>query len=243
MKKVMSFCLFGDNPLYTEGAIQNVIIAKKLYQDWQCYFYVDQNTEQATIDTLSRLGARISLVNESYHTATENLAKKMYWRFYALDEPDVERVIFRDCDSRISEKERYAVEEWIRSEKDFHFMYDHKWHSTHIMGGMWGVKSGLIKNIKAEIEDFFNLNKDNITNYSLISDQAFLKEVLWSKYVSNDNYLAHGNYEMCEYHIKNLIQISPYPISTNFSSQEQHFIGQVVMVPGAKTKPNKLTLN
>ena len=46
----------------------------------------------------------------------------------------------RDLDSRFSDREFSAVEDWLRSDKDFHLMRDHIGHGTEILGGMWGVK-------------------------------------------------------------------------------------------------------
>ena len=48
----------------------------------------------------------------------------------------------RDLDSRISSREFGAVEEWLRSDKDFHFMRDHPQHDVPILGSGWGVKLG-----------------------------------------------------------------------------------------------------
>jgi len=36
MKKIISFSLWGDNPIYTQGAIRNAELAKEVYPDWVC---------------------------------------------------------------------------------------------------------------------------------------------------------------------------------------------------------------
>ena len=46
----------------------------------------------------------------------------------------------RDLDSRFSEREKAATEEWLRSNKEFHFMRDHPYHGYVILGGCWGCK-------------------------------------------------------------------------------------------------------
>ena len=46
----------------------------------------------------------------------------------------------RDLDSRFSEREKAATEEWLRSNKEFHFMRDHPYHGSVILGGCWGCK-------------------------------------------------------------------------------------------------------
>ena len=36
------------------------------------------------------------------------------------------------------QRERDAVNEWLRSNKTFHLMRDHPWHGSEILAGMWG---------------------------------------------------------------------------------------------------------
>ena len=52
----------------------------------------------------------------------------------------VDIYISRDLDSRINSREAAAVEEWLKSDRDFHFMRDHPLHGTTILGGAWGTK-------------------------------------------------------------------------------------------------------
>ena len=48
--------------------------------------------------------------------------------------------ISRDLDSRFSEREVSAVDEWLRSDKAFHVMRDHDFHWSQMLAGLWGVK-------------------------------------------------------------------------------------------------------
>ena len=50
-------------------------------------------------------------------------------------------MISRDADSRLSLREKEAVEKWINSDKDFHIMRDHPHHYYPILGGTWGFKN------------------------------------------------------------------------------------------------------
>jgi len=68
----------------------------------------------------------------------------MLWRFLAAADETVDVAVFRDCDSRLSERERAAVDDWLASDRDVHVMRDHPWHNTEIMGGMWGVRRGTL---------------------------------------------------------------------------------------------------
>jgi hypothetical protein len=52
----------------------------------------------------------------------------------------VDAYVSRDLDSRLNAREISAVNEWIDSDKDFHFMRDHPYHGTTILGSGWGCK-------------------------------------------------------------------------------------------------------
>ncbi len=52
MKKIISFSLWGDNPKYTIGAIENAKLAKTIYPDWICRFYVGNSTPDEIWDEL-----------------------------------------------------------------------------------------------------------------------------------------------------------------------------------------------
>ncbi|CAN0454368.1 unnamed protein product, partial [Discosporangium mesarthrocarpum] len=42
-------------------------------------------------------------------------------------------------------RDRFAVEEWIRSKRSLHAMRDHPCHAYPINGGMWGLKKGALE--------------------------------------------------------------------------------------------------
>jgi hypothetical protein len=52
MKKIIAFCLWGDNPRYNTGAILNAQIAKHLYSDWECRFYIASSVPESTLTAL-----------------------------------------------------------------------------------------------------------------------------------------------------------------------------------------------
>ena len=41
MKKIISFCLWGNDPKYTVGALRNAELAKTIYPDWKTRFYIE----------------------------------------------------------------------------------------------------------------------------------------------------------------------------------------------------------
>ena len=53
MKKIISFSLWGDSPFYIDGAYKNIELAKEIYPDWICRFYVaSKNTPEEVTEKL-----------------------------------------------------------------------------------------------------------------------------------------------------------------------------------------------
>ena len=64
----------------------------------------------------------------------------MNWRFFPMLDPQVSHMVSRDLDSLINKREAAAVQEWLDSDKSFHFMRDHPAHGIEILGSGWGVR-------------------------------------------------------------------------------------------------------
>lgn len=182
MKKVISFSLWGDNPKYTIGAIRNAELTSIIYPGWISRFYCGESVPTDIIKTL------ISLPNtEVVMMGVDGDWTGMFWRFYACEDSEI--MLSRDTDSRLSLREKLAVDEWLSSDKDFHIMRDHPYHNTEILGGMWGVRNGLLKNIKELINDY---TKGDFWQV----DQNFLREKIYPLVINNsfthDSYLNYN---------------------------------------------------
>ena len=173
--KIISFSLWGTNVGYYLGAIKNVELAYKIYPNWICRFYCANNADKKFLDDIMYMDkTELVIMNEP------DTWFGMFWRFFAADSDDV--VISRDTDSRLSEREREAVDEWLNSKYDFHIMKDHPMHTVPILGGMWGARNGILKGIKSSILEYKNTNQ-YIDGYH--NDQNFLSEQIYSKVVDN----------------------------------------------------------
>ena len=86
MKKVISFSLWGNDPFYIEGAYKNIELAKEIYPDWVCRFYVaTKNTPKEVIQKIeSYENAEVIRMDE------EGTSNSMMWRFTPCDDDDVE---------------------------------------------------------------------------------------------------------------------------------------------------------
>lgn len=184
MIKYVSFSLFGNQPKYLAGLQKNLLLIQDLYKDWQPIVYYDDSVPQSYIhDVLSK----IKSINVGDTKAVATM-----WRFFVHDENDCERFIIRDADSRISQREVNAVNQWIESEKILHIMRDHPHHGYVIMGGMWGMIPQNI-NMRKECEQYIiqrNTNKWSMT------DMDFLRDIIYPKYHNNSK--IHATYAKFE---------------------------------------------
>jgi hypothetical protein len=168
--RYISYSLWGDNELYNIGMVKNAEQVPEIYPGWQMIVYHDNSVPTETLNILENLN--VKLVNVDGHT------HGMFWRFFASDLVDCEYAIFRDGDSRLSIREKMAVDEWIESGKTIHVMRDHPAHQIPygnnglgILGGMWGIKGNTIP-MKDSIENF---SKNKTMGYGI--DQTFLKTI------------------------------------------------------------------
>lgn len=165
MKKIISFSLWGDNPIYTIGAIKNAELTNEIYDGWTSRFYCGKSVPNDIITKLQSIpNCEVILMEEDGNW------EGMFWRFYACEDSDV--MLSRDTDSRLNMRERLAVDEWLSSDKDFHIMRDHPYHTAVILGGMWGCRNGILKNIKKLIN---NYKKGNFWQV----DQNFLRDIIY----------------------------------------------------------------
>ena len=54
--KVISFSLWGTKPIYQVGSIRNAKMAKEIYPDFQCWFYVHEETVPK--ETIEKFGGK-----------------------------------------------------------------------------------------------------------------------------------------------------------------------------------------
>ena len=139
-KRLISTSLYGGRPKYVQGALANCRLVSDVYPDWTMRVYVEKG--HPVIPQLVDEGAEVITMPKADGVGG------MYWRFLAASDPDVERVIFRDLDSRLNVRERAAVDAWIAADRAAHIMRDHRHHAAwQMFGGMWGIKGGTLENI------------------------------------------------------------------------------------------------
>lgn len=199
-KKIISFSLYGNNPKYCVGAIKNAKLAKHIYPDWICRFYLSKDVDISWIIELKKhKNVEIFIVND------ETNKNGMFWRFFPMADDSVDFFMSRDCDSRLCMREKNAVDEWLMSDKKFHIMRDHPYHGTKILGGMFGFKKGCFENFSELYNKYI---KPDIHD----ADQHFLQDVLYP--IIKDNCMVHDEF----------FDHIPFP---TLRSQNKKFVGEI----------------
>lgn len=201
MIKKICFSLWGNNPKYTIGAVKNAKLVHEIYPGWKAVFYVGNDVPDEILKQIEQSEGELIFMNDSGWNG-------MFWRFLGADSEDI--YICRDTDSRLNNREKAAVDEWLGSDKDFHIMRDHPFHRIEILGGTWGCRNGILKGISDWIS---NYNKGDFDNRYQV-DQNFLKEIVYPKVF--DKAIVHDEF----------FQHSPFPINAP-KRTSINFVGQV----------------
>jgi hypothetical protein len=196
--KLISFSLWGANPKYLTGAIRNAELLETIYPDWRMRFYCGSSVPTGVVAQLQGF-SNVEVVP----MPEPGDWRALFWRFYPASDSDVSVVLSRDADSRISVRESAAVDAWLRGDRDFHVMRDHPWHDLPIQGGMWGVRNGLLRNMRQLIDAFPKSDRWQ-------TDQEFLTLVIAP--IVRDQWLEHD-----EYYAK-----KPFPVA----GIDGQFVGQ-----------------
>lgn len=219
--KVISFSLYGDNPKYTIGLINNIALSPYYYPGWKVYVYYNYTVPKSIINEISS-NEFVKLIDMS-----NSKIPGMFWRFLVNDEDDVELFIVRDSDSRLSLRESIAVHNWILSNKKIHIMRDHPHHTFKILGGMWGMRVSR-KNMSDLIINYLNKSGADLKYDIREIDQSFLKDIIYKKYWYSST--IHADYNGYEFWSKK------FPSDRVFSN----FVGEIFDESDVRTDHYKL---
>ena len=155
-QKIVGFSFYGNSnssvhnaKQYFVGIEENLEKMTELYgEDWVMRLYYDlEPSDQQLMGQLCDLACannNIDLCNirKLPGTPVEDATKifAMNWRFFPTLDPQVDIYLCRDLDSRVSEREVAAVEEWLGSGRAVHSMRDHPAHNTPLLGASWGAR-------------------------------------------------------------------------------------------------------
>ena len=144
------------------------------------------------------------------------------WRFLPTQDPQVEVLLSRDLDSRISGREAAAVQEWLGSGRAVHSMRDHFSHKMPMMAGMWGARL-----TEPAVREKWNSAWQKMMNDSTLQsglyggDQRMLELYVWPW--AQEDVMEHDSYSC-----------SIFPNSIGFPTERldepENFVGSAVSV-------------
>ena len=208
----VSYCLYGDNPKYTVGAVQNALTVPKVYPGFHAVFFIDTATvKRSVVETLKEAGALCL-------AGTRHIKNKMVWRIMATELAHPEVVLFRDADSRITKREVAAVNEWRASEYKVHVMRDFPKHTMPLMGGTWGIKKNQYRTLS--LSAIWRHYKATENDWDHASDQIFYARRLWP--IFEKDTLQHDEFNGWP-------NCKPFPVPFD---PAEGFVGEVILETG-----------
>lgn len=125
ISNVISMCLWGSNPRYTNGAIRNAQLAPVVFPGWTLRFYIPPPdakvpTYRIPLNIESKL---LSLGAEVRYTKLTYKDSK-HCKFLVTTESDIDAFIIRDPDMRLTDRDAKVVAEWMASNKTVHCIRD-----------------------------------------------------------------------------------------------------------------------
>jgi len=185
-RKVVSFSLYGNNPKYCLGIIENIENIYRLLKGWYIYIYYD-NVPIKLIEFLGTFDM-VKLIKCDIETDYEWVG--MFWRFYQFDD-DTDIWLSRDADSRINERDVMFIKSWLNTNYACHIIRDDKYQSCVIMGGMFGINNKEFKKYKRHsIKEWIEIYKNKYSANMVRSvDQKFLRREIYPS-ISHNN-LTH----------------------------------------------------
>jgi hypothetical protein len=211
---LIAFSLWGRDPLYLNGAVENIAKAAAFYPGFRLRFYTD---DPAALDDAAR--------TRTGHTAADNRhgvnveivemprasgMRGLFWRFLAASDQQADPILFRDCDSRLNAREAAAVAAWIESGRGFHVMHDHPHHADWpILAGMWGVRGGVVTDMDLRVGAWGRYDDK-------MADQRFLAAEIWP--LAQRDVMHHASVPSC------VAPAEPFPPHPPCSG----FVGQII---------------
>jgi len=209
---VFSFCIYGSQKKYCQGLLENLLLIKEHYPTFQTWIYIAPDVPSFYKDSYEQ-HANVRLID-----VPRTGGELMCHRFFPIDSEEVDVCFCRDADSRISERDRWCIDQFLQSSKKFHIIRDHYQHQMRIMGGMWGIKKGALPQpIKELYRAWLETRRLDLNKYG--TDQLFLQDYIYP--LVKDKSLIHCDYRF----FKEETEVNSIAYKSNGTTD---FIGNVV---------------
>lgn len=184
-QKYFSFCLFGNKDIYINNAIRNMNQVKIFFPGWKIHVAICEDVNEKIKKELQSGCDKVSYFKKKEHF--QNMVHR-----YLIDECDI--VCYRDIDAIFNQREIEVVNDWVKSDYEYHVIHDHEGHIYSVDGGLWGVKGryniSQVKNIFQEKleqnfsgmdivilqKQIFNIIKNKTIDYSIMTKDFGFKE-------------------------------------------------------------------
>ena len=130
-QKVLSYSLYGNNPLYFDNLRNLTKLIKKMYPTWTIRIYHDDTIKKSikcNIECQEDDIVDFCNINKLKKTAfsekswSASYMHKMAWRWLPIGDSFVNTFSSRDSDSIIIQRELDSVKVWLESNKSGHIM-------------------------------------------------------------------------------------------------------------------------
>ena len=181
MKQVISYSLYGKHPRFLVGAVKNAQLANIFFPGFTVRYYVGNSVPTWVRQTLALFPNVEQIQVDEPEDSTARL-----WRFRAIFDPEVDVVLSRDCDARLSLREAEAHQEFLDSEFGFHIIRDHPTgHGYLISAGMFACKN-------KDVKFFQKVLEETPLRDTYMQDQEFLSSQIYPHIAANC--LVHDEY-------------------------------------------------
>lgn len=194
-RRYLAYCVYGQRQVDMEELVKTMRLLKRkdYYWDWNVLLFVRKDVREDWIQQVHAVGVplEIYLVDVDSSSCAFHNRDPMLWRgSFAMALSHVDRFVVRDADSVSWPREWHAVQDWIASGLNFHFMRDHNnGHDNAVMGGMWGAVAGAEPNL-------LNMVSEHSPKYGG-TDQNFYTQYMFPP--NADVQLGHDSHSCIKY--------------------------------------------
>ena len=182
---VFSFCIYGEDMKYYVGLEENIRIINEHFPAHFIYIYSGK-TRLDIINTWNIKYRNLVLIDTNHNGPINTL-----YRYKPLLDPEIDQCIIRDADSRIHERDRWCILDFIQDSQYAPYICqiirDHVWHRSRIMGGLSlfrldeTIDANLVHRLREALHTLFS-NYDAMTNTSMMEygiDEAVLADAVY----------------------------------------------------------------
>lgn len=168
---------------YFVGIHENLKLIKQFYPGFIMRLYYQAGSEvKAKLCEIACSDPGLDLCPATAIPKLGNASRvyPLLWRFLPAIDPQVEIFLSRDLDSRVSEREAAAFQQFLDSKAKIHIMRDHPAHGAVMMGGTWAARVSSTRNrFKKSFSELFKNGLAYIDRFKGGWDQVALQRYVW----------------------------------------------------------------